>query len=508
MERDGANQLDAGFQEEGAEREVRGKIHDLQDLHDFIEGSTLLATGGGGAKQIAFNLLYNSGIRQLRTVTIDGVEDTAEAAMVAQVFAPTALWACQDYRSALHSFQQSVGCGIVFPGEAGAVNGIVPAIVASLTGSVLLQASTSDRSLPELDMTLFQNRVPLAQVDIVGPEEVPRCSHDFGKETDAIKAEDFILGVMKDYEKEFQGVGGFAAYLMRGADLKSLGAEGLLFENTFDYGIELGRVMRQQGTLSAVLDTLDRHLGPSYSPYSLFEGYLVETGVHPHAQDYGYADFASADPRSALGLRIYSSNENMIAWATMIVLVRGVPTPLELFPVAIGPDAITYLLLEGDSPKGYQAGFSFSNEAFDPDYGDPEFFKTHRMAIIGIPEPRLRRQDIIASFRREITRAMDSFGRTYTHDYVPIEDLPKLGLEFDIIKPEEPGSEQRISIPEDKAGCWQLLDGDGWRELLPNDIKQGAAALPVGKKLRYTPRRQDAAKTMTFTWPSREQVIP
>lgn len=402
------------------------QTYSRNDLIDFIQGSTLLATGGGGATQIALNMLEASGIASVTAVSLDQAPDEARAAMVAEVFAPSALWQFQDYQSALNSFAHSIGRGLVLSGEVGAVNGIVPAIVASLTGSLLLKCSTSDRSLPEMDMTLFQNTVPLGLVEIVGPAGTPVCSKDFQTDCNAMDAEAFILDAMNTYQQQFQGVGGFAAYPLTGSQLKVAGASGWLFADTFDYALQLGQVMRRQGSLEAILQTVGNYLGSGYSPYTLFTGYLVEFGLHPHAQDYSYVDFRSDDPQSALGLRLYASNENMIAYATRWVMVRGAMTAIELFPVAIGPDAITYLLLEGESPKGYRAGFSFSNEAFDPTWGDPDFFRSNRAAIIGIPEPRLRRQDIIAAFTREITRAMESFGKEYSNSYLPIEDLPKI----------------------------------------------------------------------------------
>lgn len=404
----------------------------IDSLLEYIEGATLLASGGGGAKQIAKNLLDKSGIKTVNTISTTQLDNSLPIAMVAQVFAPSAIWANQDFRSALHSFTACIGQGAILPVEVGAVNGIIPAIVASLTNSYLLKDSTSDRSVPEMDMTLFQNQVPLEKVYMVPKTGSPQFQHEFGKDSNALDAENYILKIMNEQGDAFQGVGGFATYPMLGETLKQYASQGNLFRNTFDYAIALGQAMKSVESLKNVMTGIDNYLGPNFSPYNLFTGYLVTSVQHPHAQDYGYADFKGVDPESALGLRIYYSNENMIAYATMWVLVQGAPTALELFPVAIGPDAIGYLLLEGQSPKGYQAGFSFSNEAFAPATGDPLFFQTHKIAVIGIPEPRLRRQDIIGSFSREIMKTRQSFGLTYDGNYSPIEDLPKLQPMLDI----------------------------------------------------------------------------
>ena len=409
------------------------KNYNQNDLLSYKEGATLLASGGGGAKQIAKNLLALSRVETVNAIPSALLSDTARIGMVAQVFAPSAIWANQDFHSALNSFAACVGQGgAILPVEVGAVNGIIPAIVASLINSFLLTDSTSDRSVPEMDMTLFQDVVPLGKVVMVPKSGTPIYQQAFGKDAEALDAENYILKVMDDHADAFQGVGGFTAYPMSGLDLKQYATQGYLFENTFDYAIALGQAMSAGGGLDGVMAVIDTYLGSQYSPYTLFTGYLVAAVQHPHAQDYGYADFKSADPESILGARIYYSNENMIAYATMWVLVQGAPTAVELFPIAIGPDAIGYLLLEGKSPKGYQAGFSFSNEAFDPSTGDPQFFQMNKVAIIGIPEPRLRRADIISAFSREIAKTRKSFGLSYDGKYTPIENLPKLQSVLDI----------------------------------------------------------------------------
>lgn len=481
------------------------KIYSKNDLIDFIEGSTLLATGGGGATQIALNMLDASGITEVTVASLDQVPDGAPAAMVAQVFAPSALWEFQDYHSALNSFSQSVGCGLVLSGEVGAVNGIVPAIVASRTGSLLLKCSTSDRSLPEMDMTLFQNSVGLGLVEIVGPAGSPVCSKDFQTDSNALDAETFILDSMNTYEQQFHGVGGFAAYPLTGRQLKGIGTSGLLFANTFDYALQLGQVMRRQGSLAAVLQTVSGYLGSGYSPYTLFTGYFVAFGLHPHAQDYSSIDFRSDDPESALGLRLYASNENMIAFATLWVMVRGAMTAIELFPVAIGPDAITYLLLEGESPKGYKAGFSFTNEAFDPTYGDPGFFRYNRIAVIGIPEPRLRRQDIIAAFAREITRAMESFGKEYTNTYIPIEDLPKIGEALDIRRSADSNLNSlnlHLFSTAGESAEWQhQARVDCTHQTKTEQVFEYAGV--VGSTMHYSPTAHNSTRqSLTVSWPA------
>lgn len=419
------------------------------DLGDYIEGATFLATGGGGPRQVAYDLLKNSGVMSVNLIAAPYVPDEMTIAMVAQVFAPSDIWANPDFQSSLNSYLTLVkpsGHSGVLPVEVGAVNGIVPAIVAGKTKSYLIADTQIDRSMSEMDMALFQMKVPFNTLQMVTKQGtvVPPIKYPAG-DVDAMIVEQDILNIMKEYP-DFMGVGGFATYTMTGRDLNRLYTSGLLFSNTYDYARRLGVCMGQPDFENRIFDEIKHHLGPALKPYPLFKGYLVQSFQQAHAQDYGYADFITSDPKSAMGARVYYSNENMMATRLLWVLVRGVPTPLELGPMAIGPDAVCYLLMEGDSGN-YQKGHSFTNEDFGKDHGNPDFFRTHEIQFVGIPEAPLRRPDIISTYTREIKRIMEAFGRTYTGNYIPIEKLNTLQPVFDMPRKEgEKGGDSFITI--------------------------------------------------------------
>jgi len=261
---------------------------------------------------------------------------------------------------------------------------------------------------------------------------------------------------------------------------------GLLFSNTYDYARRLGACMGQPDFENLILGEIKHHLGPALNPYSLFKGYLVQSVQQAHAQDYGYADFITSDPKSAMGARVYYSNENMLATRLLWVLVRGVPTPLEIGPMAIGPDAVSYLLMEGDSGN-YQKGHSFTNEDFRKDHGDPDFFKTHEIQFLGIPEAPLRRLDIISTYTREIKRIMEAFGRTYTGNYIPIEKLNTLQPFFDMErkKGEMAGdSFITISSPVKNGIIRYTLDGSDPDHTSPVFYEPISLSKVLGKKLK------------------------
>ncbi|MBI9088682.1 MAG: DUF917 family protein [Desulfobacterium sp.] len=408
------------------------------DLNYFIEGATLLATGGGGPKEVAKDLLDQSGVTSVKTIPSQSVPNYMKIAMTGQVFAPSAIWSNMDFTSALNSYNSLVPEGSVrgvLPIEVGAVNGIVPAIIAGMTDSFLIAGAQIDRSMSQMDMGLFQKNVGFNNLHMVTKDGEVAAEIPYAPQaTDAMVLETDILNTMNNHPG-FQGVGGFASYSMTGADLKHHYDKGLLIGNTFDYAIKLGRSMDAPDFENQVLNTIQEHTGPAYRPYQLFKGYLVNAAEQAHAQDYGCVDFITSDPTSCTGARIYYSNENMIAYHLLWVLVQGVPTPLELGPMVIGPDAVSYLLMEGES-QHFKQGHSFSNEAFDTTHGDPDFFRAHEIELIGIPEPRLRTKAILDSFTREITTTRNAFDQPYTGSFIPIEQLNSLCPRIDMPRAE------------------------------------------------------------------------
>lgn len=423
--------------------------YSYNDLCDFIEGATFFATGGGGPKDVAHDFLMDSGILSVDVIKSQDVPDDMELAFVAEVFAPSSIEVKKDFKPALLSFEDLVDppAGTpraVLPGEVGAINSIVPAIVAALTDSFLIADTQTDRALPTLDMGLFQLHVPFLKLDMLNDDGgIVKQETYLETDLDSIVLENDVEAGM-DAHPELKGVGGFASYPMTGSQLKKYydSQPPLLLPDTFDYTRQVGALMSGPGHVSQIFNTiqgrLDRVYGQGlYRPYNMFTGYLAAAEQKHAAQDHGRADFISSDPARSLGARIYYSNENMIAYYTLVILVRGEPQIIELSPMAIGPDSISYLLTE----TKFGCGYSFTNEAFTDDYGHPNFFRRHEIMLVGIPEPALRRpgqKDIIENFKREIKSARQAFGETFDGEYIPIEELQSSQVCIDA--PKEAGS--------------------------------------------------------------------
>ncbi len=444
--------------------------YSYNDLCDFIEGATFFATGGGGPKDVAHDLLMDSGILSVDVIKSLDVSDDMQLAFVAEVFAPSSIEVNKDFKAAVLSFENLVNppAGTetgVLPGEVGAINSIIPAIVAGLSGAFLIADTQTDRALPTLDMGLFQLNVPFLRLDMLNDKGEIVAQNEYpATDLDSMLLEDDVEAGMEGHP-ELNGVGGFASYPMSGSDLKRYynNQSRLLLPNTFDYARHVGELMKEPGHVNqiflAIQDWLNLLYGPDqYKPYNIFTGYLIGAKQVHAEQDHGRADFISSDPLRSLGARVYYSNENMIAYYTLCILVRGEPQIIELGPMAMGPDSVCYLLTD----TKFGCGYSFTNEAFTDDYGHPNFFRTHEIELVGIPEPALRRygdKNIIENFKREITKAKAAFGGTFDGDYIPIEQLQ--------------GSQVGIDIPRKKGA----LGGDS-NIILTSPV--------VGAKIGYT----------------------
>ena len=400
--------------------------------------------GGGGPKDVAQDFLKNSGVASVSVISSPSAPDQMSVACAAEVFAPSAIEEKKDYTAALKSYEGLVSPGParitgVMAGEVGAINGIVPAIIAGLTNSFLIADTQTDRAVSEMDMGLFQNMVPYRYLNMLNDDAKALLQKSYPEsDTDAMVVEKDVAKVMEDHP-ELKGIGGFATYPMTGQELKGYYSQGLLQPDTFDFARRIGACMKKPDFEPLIFDTLKDWLGGNYTPYRMFKGYLANARQIAENQDYGVADFISSDPLSSMGARVYYSNENMIAYYTLWVLVRTVPTPIEISPMAIGPDAICYLL----TSAMYDNGYSFTNEAFTRDYGNPDFFRTHEIELLGFPEPTLRRPDLIANFKREIKATMGAFGETYQGTYIPIEQLQEARIHVDI--PKIPGRENEFT---------------------------------------------------------------
>ncbi|RQW26580.1 DUF917 family protein [Rhodobacteraceae bacterium CH30] len=140
-------------------------------------GACLLGGGGGGPLTGAAPLLDYLRA-QGQPVTLIGVDDLPTgivASAVAGIGAPNAATQSSDFtRAPLQAFQCYASLlaqapGAVLPAEVGAMNSLIPAVVAAQTGLPLVDADSAGRALPTLNLAAFNLAAPPSPLLLANP---------------------------------------------------------------------------------------------------------------------------------------------------------------------------------------------------------------------------------------------------------------------------------------------------------------------------------------------------
>ena len=138
------------------------------ELEQLVLGACLLGGGGGGPLSGAQPLLDYLRRNRL-TVTLAGLADLpadTPGSVVAGIGAPNAASQSGDFTEApLNAFRRYAKLldtppGAVLPAEVGAMNSLIPAVVAAQTGLPLIDADSAGRALPTLNLAAFNLAAP------------------------------------------------------------------------------------------------------------------------------------------------------------------------------------------------------------------------------------------------------------------------------------------------------------------------------------------------------------
>ncbi|NOX33588.1 MAG: DUF917 family protein [Deltaproteobacteria bacterium] len=414
-----------------------------QDFKNIIQGATLFASGGGGSKTLALKFLDQSGITGAG-VSIDlynsaGVPDQCLLAFVAELFAPEKMQKNPDFTCGVNAYYDlmnqkgpvvsSLGeTGILF-GEIGAVNVAVPMIIAYKNKNFLIDGASVGRAVAELDMTVFaSDNIPMGALVVAARGEEKNHFFVIGHPETPDEAELFINNTMKEHEKEYKDVAGFALYKMSGQDLKKI-------SNLPRFGItqskKIGEIMYQASSPSLAYQTLippkGRAGGNSLSNivsktiFTLFDGVVKSKHTTSGAQSDGMVTYKNKkNPEESY--TVYYENENVLSKYE----VTDGTTTIKKYSV-IAPDAICYLLKD----QFWENGLSYSNSEIDTNLN---FFQNSETSIIGIPYPDMRTPYLENSFLKGIQGILDAIknkihidpGVTCPDNYESIEDLNRI----------------------------------------------------------------------------------
>jgi uncharacterized protein len=247
---------------------------DSSNLEDFIRGTTILGTGGGGDPYVGKLMLMQAMQAGHSIEIMDPAElpDDARVINVLSMGAPTVinekLPSGPATVDAVRVAERELGYKFdaVMPIEAGGINSTVPLLVGALMGLPVIDADGMGRAFPEVQMTTY---------NVAGVSGNPHVLADD-------KKSNVICNTLNNYEAEWLcravcvrmgGIAQMACYPMSGKQVKD---HAVL--NTVSLAVEIGRTIRLArekhgdvfGDLLAFFHSRNRHAR------ILFEGKIID----------------------------------------------------------------------------------------------------------------------------------------------------------------------------------------------------------------------------------------
>ena len=222
---------------------------DKQALFDIVDGSALLATGGGGPKSMGHNIIDTMDFNQpVEMVPLNQVSDDKWVVVSVFMGSPEAAKRLDKvcYNSPILAVQQlqqhsGISADYIMPLEIGAVNSIAPIKTASSLGIPVIDADGAGRAVPVLSCITFGTDDELLDKGLVLVNETDDVSkqqsaHINVKQIDA--AEELASGIVTTVS--FGALGGLAMWMVQSKKLKPLAIEGGLSRSR-----AIGQMLRQ-----------------------------------------------------------------------------------------------------------------------------------------------------------------------------------------------------------------------------------------------------------------------
>ena len=353
------------------------------ELEQLVLGACLLGGGGGGPLSGAQPLLDYLRRNRL-TVTLAGLADLPAdtlGAVVAGIGAPNAASQSGDFTEApLNAFRRYAKLldtppGAVLPAEVGAMNSLIPAVVAAQTGLPLIDADSAGRALPTLNLAAFNLAAPpspllLANQPAAGQEGVSiTLNAANASQTDSLVRANLSATDDTGYSL-FGSVGAFSTWALTPAQLAHSSVTGST-SRAIRLGAALRRVQTEGGdAVAAVRTALDGQL-TVLAQGTIRAVELSEAGGFDRLQ----ITLAADDGRI---VHVLAVNENLIAFA------EGSAAPL-----AAAPDTLAWLTDDGHP---------LSNSEIRPDTAlRASVHLGRRISLLGIPAAPILREPVLAS---------------------------------------------------------------------------------------------------------------
>ena len=311
---------------------------DKQALEDIISGAALLGAGGGGPTTLAHRILKTmDSEQQVAVANLEDVDDNDWAVVAAFIGSPDAAYRLDNvtYKSparAVKILEKSCGhkAQFIVPVEVGAVNSLVPAMVAHDLGIAVVNADGASRAVPTLSCLTFGTNDELLDKGVAIANETTdeaRGQSAVFQVNNASEAESLAGAVVQS--PSFANLGGLALWMMQGSQLKKTAIAGGLSRSQ-----ALGCALRQAKTNHAeVAVRTMTELGMRAK--IIAENLVVSAfdSATKDALDYGKLTLAG---ENGTCFSIYIVNENMLVYQNE-----------DAMPFMMSPDILCCLMDDG-----------------------------------------------------------------------------------------------------------------------------------------------------------------
>ena len=342
------------------------------DLEQFIDGSTIMAAGGGGSPSIANRLLKqyfsNSDSVQLTDISDIPADSIGTAATVGAIGSPAALFGLEDplalpfnAYAAMDFIYQKYQAPITYlmPVEVGAVNGLYAFLLASKINSVgggetvsVLNVDGGGRSVPTLPLLIYSYypnaydqqafvASPVSQISPVSPIPSEWASlKAAGNSQDRI--ENTILAMLSGKDSPYAGAAGYGSFYAQATMVRQFPP----VTGQMEVAHSVGATYQSSPKGADVADALS---SAGRKSSIVFSGTVTDITQDTQGLDYGVVTIAGAGQYSGDTFTVQYENENICAYKKSYS---------DTDPFILGPDSIAYVPTDGtvfDNSDLYEA---------------------------------------------------------------------------------------------------------------------------------------------------------
>lgn len=333
---------------------------DMNDLDDFIDGSTVMAAGGGGsakiAKQLVDKYFTESDQVVLNDVTDIKIGEGFKAASVGAIGSPATLFNLEDplglplnaYNglNITHADGATKRISYLMPIEVGAINGLYAFLLANKVTSstfpvTVLDVDGGGRSVPTLPLLLYSyfpdvyNQSAL----VTAPTAKPKGDVDTPSEYALLYAEDgnqgrvetTILAMLSGKDSPYAGAAGYGSFYADADDI----SKGLPVTGQISVAVDAGKAYKASPTGNSVATSLNNS---GRTSKVIFSGKVTGITRDTEGLDLGLITITGSGNNAGDMFTINYENENICAYKHSYSTTT---------PFVLGPDSVGYVPTNG-----------------------------------------------------------------------------------------------------------------------------------------------------------------